>query len=314
MTAKLKNLAITSTDLVDKGANPDAHIRLFKRDVEEDSHGGGIPDSPPETSQENTVRKSEQTAKVQAVADFFTDFFKGFFSGEEGSTSTLLQEMEVNKVVDVEVEVEVLEKGINKEEETVEINLKNMSQEDRETLGHLAKKYDMGEISSEITEEKEVQRLKHETGGTPTAPTSPTVPQDSPETVEKMATLETELKVMKRALKLKELEDSAVKYEVLGKRKEELAVELYKMNEAGESILKAFTEALDGQLDLLEKRSLFHEIGSSASGSVGSTYELDEKALEIAKRDQISMAKATVLAYEEYPELALAYEKEFKEG
>ena len=28
---KLKNLSVTSVDLVDQGANPDAHIRLFKR-------------------------------------------------------------------------------------------------------------------------------------------------------------------------------------------------------------------------------------------------------------------------------------------
>ena len=31
MATKLKNLAVTSVDLVDQGANPDAHIRLFKR-------------------------------------------------------------------------------------------------------------------------------------------------------------------------------------------------------------------------------------------------------------------------------------------
>ena len=32
MANKLKNLSVTSVDLVDQGANPDAHIRLFKRD------------------------------------------------------------------------------------------------------------------------------------------------------------------------------------------------------------------------------------------------------------------------------------------
>ena len=31
MATKLKNLSVTSVDLVDRGANPDAHIRLFKR-------------------------------------------------------------------------------------------------------------------------------------------------------------------------------------------------------------------------------------------------------------------------------------------
>ena len=34
MATKLKNLAVTSVDLVDQGANPDAHIRLFKRGAE----------------------------------------------------------------------------------------------------------------------------------------------------------------------------------------------------------------------------------------------------------------------------------------
>ena len=31
MANKLKDLSVTSVDLVDQGANPDAHIRLFKR-------------------------------------------------------------------------------------------------------------------------------------------------------------------------------------------------------------------------------------------------------------------------------------------
>ena len=31
MANKLKNLSVTSVDLVDRGANPDAHVRLFKR-------------------------------------------------------------------------------------------------------------------------------------------------------------------------------------------------------------------------------------------------------------------------------------------
>ena len=31
MATKLKNLSVTSVDLVDQGANPDAHVRLFKR-------------------------------------------------------------------------------------------------------------------------------------------------------------------------------------------------------------------------------------------------------------------------------------------
>lgn len=35
MATKLKNLSVTSVDLVDQGANPDAHIQLFKRSTEQ---------------------------------------------------------------------------------------------------------------------------------------------------------------------------------------------------------------------------------------------------------------------------------------
>lgn len=38
MATKLKNLSVTSVDLVDAGANPDAHVRLFKRRDAEPEH------------------------------------------------------------------------------------------------------------------------------------------------------------------------------------------------------------------------------------------------------------------------------------
>ena len=37
MATKLKHLKITKVDFVDEGANPDAHIMLFKRKPEEPS-------------------------------------------------------------------------------------------------------------------------------------------------------------------------------------------------------------------------------------------------------------------------------------
>lgn len=43
MATKLKNLKITKVDFVDQGANPDAHIKLYKRKDEQEapSEGGG---------------------------------------------------------------------------------------------------------------------------------------------------------------------------------------------------------------------------------------------------------------------------------
>ena len=42
MATKLKHLKVTSVDFVDEGANPDAHIRLYKRRDEAAADTNGI--------------------------------------------------------------------------------------------------------------------------------------------------------------------------------------------------------------------------------------------------------------------------------
>ena len=48
MSTKLKNLKVTSVDLVDQGANQDAYIRLFKRKDD---------DQPPKPDKSDSVLK-----------------------------------------------------------------------------------------------------------------------------------------------------------------------------------------------------------------------------------------------------------------
>lgn len=50
MATKLKNLSVTSVDLVDQGANPDAHIQLFKRSTEQ-------PEEEPSDSEKGLFKK-----------------------------------------------------------------------------------------------------------------------------------------------------------------------------------------------------------------------------------------------------------------
>lgn len=50
MATKLKNLEVTSVDLVDRGANPDAHVRLFKR-------GEEPPEEEPTDTEKGLLRK-----------------------------------------------------------------------------------------------------------------------------------------------------------------------------------------------------------------------------------------------------------------
>lgn len=95
MAAKLKNLSVTSVDLVDQGANPDAHIRLFKRKEEEpepNRHdpGGGEPPNTPQLEKEETdtmkIDKSKMTPEEQATLAEFEKKYGIEDSGEGGGT------------------------------------------------------------------------------------------------------------------------------------------------------------------------------------------------------------------------------------
>lgn len=63
MATKLKNLKVTNVDFVDQGANPDAHIRLFKRasdpDDDPDGKSGEDPDDPDDDQKDDPDEPSE---------------------------------------------------------------------------------------------------------------------------------------------------------------------------------------------------------------------------------------------------------------
>lgn len=132
------------------------------------------------------------------------------------------------------------------------------------------------------------------------------------EYVEKMARLEGEVAILKQSLLRKDMETLAKRFEVIGKNAEDLASVLLRMKEAGDDVYGIYLKSLEEQVDLLEKRGLFQEFGTSIGGETLETGgRLEQRALEIEKREGISEAKAMMRAFEENPELALAYEKEF---
>lgn len=269
MATKLKNLKITSTDLVDQGANPDAHICLFK--------SAQPPDLPCKEVKE----------------------------ASEGELDLLLEEEpELN-----ETEEDSMKKGLEKE----------MTPEDKKAFEDLAKRYGMEVTEKEVvvTVEKKVEvETPVEKGADALL-----LEKNYQENVAKMAELEKELgsakeemASMKKSLVLKELEELAAPYEMLGKKKEELAQTLYKMRDSGEEVFSEYKKSLDEQLALVGKSNMFNEVGSSNSGSGSVEKNLDGKVAEIQKRDGIPRAEAMVKAYEENPEMALEYEKNYGTG
>lgn len=73
MAAKLKKLSVTSVDLVDQGANPDAHVCLFKRaeptDIEKaDEEKQPAQDACAHTTEQEDAGKMEENKMTQAEA------------------------------------------------------------------------------------------------------------------------------------------------------------------------------------------------------------------------------------------------------
>lgn len=146
---------------------------------------------------------------------------------------------------------------------TIDIN--KMSPEDKATLDALAKKY-----------------------GAEEEPASPEIHPDVQKAIDEVAE-------MRKSLEIKELEGIAKKYEIIGKKAEELAPKLYELKKAGEQHYNDFVALLDEQVQMAGA-GIFKEYGTSRGGSAS---DLDATVAELMKADPtLSRAKAVCKAYE----------------
>jgi len=129
---------------------------------------------------------------------------------------------------------------------------------------------------------------------------------------ESVAKAQAEFAEVKKSLEIEKLTGVAKKYEILGKKSDELAVKLYDLKKAGGTAYDDFVALLDESAVLVEKGGVFGEVGTSRSGDFG---ELGGKVEEVMKsKDGISHAEAVAKAFEDNPELAAQYEEDYKKG
>lgn len=136
-----------------------------------------------------------------------------------------------------------------------------------------------------------------------------------------------ELKILKKfreQAEEKELSEIAGKYEIIGKKKEELVPLLKSLKKAGGTAYDDMIAILDHTVATVEKSGIFSEIGKSGgnySGNYGSVLltkkdtEAETKAESIAKgymeKDpSISYTKALAKAWEDNPDLIDEYEEQ----
>lgn len=111
-----------------------------------------------------------------------------------------------------------------------------------------------------------------------------------------------------------EMTEVAKKYAVLGEKPEELGEKLYNLKKSDPAMYDTCIAMLDGQVQLIEKSSMFSEIGKSAGGystSGGAVAKADAKAQEIMKADpNMSYDEAIAKAWED-PSLMAEYDAEY---
>lgn len=122
------------------------------------------------------------------------------------------------------------------------------------------------------------------------------------------------LKKFKEEAEERELGEVAKKYEIIGKKKEELVPLFKSLRAAGGTAYNDMIAVLDGAVATVEKSGAFSEIGKSGHGA-GATSSAETKIAGIAKKYQeqdatLSYEAAVAKAWENNPDLMDEYEEE----
>ena len=195
------------------------------------------------------------------------------------------------------------------------IDKSKMTPEDLAALEAIEKKYGTGEASKETATPPTGDVAKGADADAPMPPAETTPAAELHPEVKKALdenkALTARVEEMQKSLEIKDLSISAKKYEIIGKKADELAPKLYELKKAGGTAFDDFVGLLDEQVTLVEKGNLFGEIGSARGNNSGGG-AFDAAVNEIKKNNHgMSHAAAIAKAYEENPHLAAEYEKSY---
>ena len=318
MANKLKNMLLKSVDLVRRGANPDADIKLYKSFDSEPGTAQVVMKSAEEV--EDMIMKSED------AFDAYTDILKQSFSSivnDESLQAGEAREMMTKSLCEftetvfenivkqftfaksIEEESEVSNMANEKLFDSIDKSLLN-AEEQKQLDSLLAKACKVKKEDDPMEEEKE--KLLEGAGKEGEGMEKSMHPEVA-KALERMENLA-------KSLEMKELVELAKKYEPLGEKAEDLAKKFYEMKQNGS--YDEYISVLNKSLDVMNKSGLFGEIGKSAyqgaptyGGIAKSAAEtkIDALAGEIMKANPgMTQVQAVAKAWEDHPELAVEYE------
>jgi len=149
----------------------------------------------------------------------------------------------------------------------------------------------------------------------PKAAPAPFVPSPEPSqeaspiltaALERLANLE-------KSIEMERCAAVAEKYALLGDDPQVLTKTLYEMKKSNPANYDAYIQVLDKSLDLVRKSGLFDEIGKSGSAATPSALDkINSVATEIRKANpSLSVAAAQAQAWQDHPELVQEYDAEY---
>lgn len=327
MANKLKNMLLKSVDLVRRGANPDADIKLYKSIDGEPGAAQAIMKSAEEV--EEMIMKSEDA--IDAYTDILVQSFSSIVNDESLKAGEAREMMakslcEFNETVyenivknftfaqSVEEEREV---GTMANENLLDsIDKSLLSADEQKQLSTLLEKACKVKKEDDPMEDEKKKLLAEmlkegkKDEGEEEGMMEKSIHPEVAKALERMESLA-------KSIEMRDMVELAKKYEPLGEKSEDLAKKLYDMKKSSENAYNEYVAVLEKSLDMLNKSGLFGEIGKSAyfadttTGIAKSDVEtkIDSFANEIMKSNpEMTQVQAIAKAWEDHPELAIEYE------
>lgn len=287
MANKLKNLRINKVDFVDAGANQRAHIRLFKR----------APEGSEKVETNKFFNLLTAIAKKLGIAD-----------EDDGSLDTEPKDA-VKKSENTNIPTDNNEPQKNEEEMDMRIDKSKMSPGERAFLEEIEKKYSVdgnGAVAQPVVEPTAPEPIVEPNDAvTKNAPKDNIVAQ-IPELQELLDGIHKRLEQQEDA----EMTAVAKKYELLGKKPEDLVPILKRVKKSNTEAYEGLIAVLDQSLDIAKRSNLFGEVGSNANaGSTDSAKRIAKHVSEIRKsRPELSEAEALDMVFQANPDLIAEYD------
>ena len=344
MPNKLKNLNITKVDLVPEGANPDAFVTMYKsktpirKSGEAESFADKLKDIKLDDvvrqiwqyteslssslisilRDDNIIQSDKKSAMDKSLEEFYgaatlsTEKWSGgsvsdyvATGSEELQTATIVKALKAETLGILKSNNE----GADNDMKIEDIDKDKLTDEEKKQLEAIVNKAgitkpedDNGKDDNK--DDKDVKKIKDEP-----------INHDQEDIYKGLhPAVAAELKSLRKARDESEEREIAKKYEVIGKKSEELVPTLKSLKAAGGTAYQDMIGVLDMAVEAVEKSGAFTEIGKSGHSDVsGSTAIAKARAIadEIKKSNPtMSDTEAMAKTWETHPELMEDYDNE----